>query len=85
MGQARSMMNFAGFTTEKREQLWCEAANTAMMIDNILVHEQKLCTTLHQVLWARCKVCQTSMNIWRDLCNSRHFQQIGSNKINTRG
>ena len=35
------MMNFAGFTTEKRKQLWCEAANTATMLDNILVHEPK--------------------------------------------
>ena len=34
------MMNFAGFTTKKHKQLWCEVANTAMMLDNILVHEQ---------------------------------------------
>ena len=40
MGRARAMMNFAGVTTEKRKQLWCEAANTATMLDNILVHEQ---------------------------------------------
>ena len=40
MGRARAMMNFAGFTTEKRKQLWCGAANTATMLDNILVHEQ---------------------------------------------
>ena len=40
MGRARAMMNFAGFTTEKRKQLWCEAANTVTMLDNILVHEQ---------------------------------------------
>ena len=37
---ARAMMNFTGFTTEKRKQLWCEAANTATRFDNILVHEQ---------------------------------------------
>ena len=40
MGRTRAMLNFAGFTTEKRKQLWCEAANTATMLDNILVHEQ---------------------------------------------
>ena len=33
-------MNFAGFTTEKHKQLWCEVASTATMLDNILVHEQ---------------------------------------------
>ena len=40
MGRARAMMNFAGFTTTKRRQLWCQAANTATMHDKILVHEQ---------------------------------------------
>ena len=40
MGRARAMMNFAWFTAEKRKQLWCELANTATMLDNILVHEQ---------------------------------------------
>ena len=40
MGRARAMMNFAEFTTSKRRQLWCEGANTATMLDNILVHEQ---------------------------------------------
>ena len=40
MGQVRAMMNFMGFTTEKHKQLWCEAANTAMMLNNILVQEQ---------------------------------------------
>ena len=40
MGRARAMMNFAGFTTSKRRQLWCEAANTATMLDNILIHEK---------------------------------------------
>ena len=40
MGRARAMINFAGFTTSKRRQLWCEAANTAAMLDNILIHEQ---------------------------------------------
>ena len=40
MGIARAMMNFAVFMTEKRKQLWCAAANTATMLDNILVHEQ---------------------------------------------
>ena len=40
MESPRAMMKFAGFTTSKRKQLWCEAANTATMLDNILVHEQ---------------------------------------------
>ena len=39
MGRARAMMNHAGFTMAKRQQLWCEAAQTDTMRDNILVQE----------------------------------------------
>ena len=42
MGQARAMMNFAGFTTKKCKQLWCEVANTVTMLGNMLVHEQDI-------------------------------------------
>ena len=28
-----------GFTMAKRQQLWCEAAQTATMLDNILVQD----------------------------------------------
>ena len=40
IGQARAMMNLAGFTTKTHKQFWCEVANTAMMLDKILFHEQ---------------------------------------------
>ena len=39
MGRARAMMNHAGFTMAKRQQLWCEAAQTATLLDNILVQD----------------------------------------------
>ena len=39
MGRARAMMNHAGSTMAKRQQLWCEAAQTATMLDNILVQD----------------------------------------------
>ena len=39
MGRARAMMNHAGVTMAKRQQLWCEAAQTATMLDTILVQE----------------------------------------------
>ena len=38
LGRGRAMMNVVGFTKEKREQLWCEAASTATRLDNILVN-----------------------------------------------
>ena len=37
MGRARAMMNHAGLTMAKRQQLWCEAIQTATLLDNILV------------------------------------------------
>ena len=37
MGRARAMMNHAGFTMAMRQQLWCEARQTAILLDNILV------------------------------------------------
>ena len=37
MGRARAMMNHAGITMAKRQQVWCEAAQTATLLDNILV------------------------------------------------
>ena len=39
IGRARAMMNHSGFTMAKRQQLWCEAAQTATMLDNILVQD----------------------------------------------
>ena len=39
MGQTRAMMNHGGFTMAKRQELWCEAAQTATPLDNILVQD----------------------------------------------
>ena len=39
MGRARAMMNHTGFTMAKRQQLWCEAAQTATLLNNILVQD----------------------------------------------
>ena len=44
------MMNHAGFTMAKRQQLWCEAAQTATMLDNILVQESTKSPLLLNVL-----------------------------------
>ena len=50
MGGARAMMNHAGFTMAKRQQLWCEAAQTATMLDNILVQDSAKSLPFTQVL-----------------------------------
>ena len=36
----RAMMNHARFTVKKRQEMWCEAAQTATMLDNLLVQEK---------------------------------------------
>ena len=53
MERARAMVNHAGFTIAKRQQLWCQAAQTATMLDNILVQDDRILTydTLLDVLW----------------------------------
>ena len=39
MGCARAMMNHVRFTMAKRQQLWCEAAQIATLLDYILVQD----------------------------------------------
>ena len=41
IGRGRAMMNDAGFTVKKRQEMWCEAAQTATMLDNVLVQEKR--------------------------------------------
>ena len=61
MGRARAMINHAGFTMAKRQQLWCEAAHTATLLDNILVqvfwYKTGPKVPLLLDIWSRCKVC----------------------------
>ena len=40
IGRGRAMMNHAGFTVKKKQKMWCEAAQTATMLDNVLVQEK---------------------------------------------
>ena len=72
MGRARAMMNHAGFTMAKRQQLWCEAAQTATMLDNILVQESAKRTPFYSMFWSRCKVCQAFESFWRNVCCGRY-------------
>ena len=50
VGQARAIMNHAGFTMVKRQQLWCEAGQTATLLDNILVQDSAKSPPLTKVL-----------------------------------
>ena len=70
MGGARAMMNHAGFTMAKRQQLWCEAAQTATLLDNILVQDSA--KSFYSIFWSRCKVCQALKSFWRNVCCGRY-------------
>ena len=48
IGRARAVMNHAGFTMAKRQQLWCEAAQTATMLDNLLMQDSAKSPTFTQ-------------------------------------
>ena len=37
IGRGRAMMSYAGFTVKKRQEMWCETAQTATMPDNVMV------------------------------------------------
>ena len=37
IGRGRAMMNHARFTVKERQEMWCEAAQTVTMLDNVLV------------------------------------------------
>ena len=70
MGRARSMMNHAGFSMAKRQQLWCEAAQTATLLDNLLRQDSAKVPLLLN-FWSRCKVCQAFEMVWRNVCCGR--------------
>ena len=72
MGHARAMMNHAGFTMAKRQQLWCEAAQHATLLDNILVQDGSKSLPFTQFFWSGCKVCQAFKRLWRNVCCGRY-------------
>ena len=71
MGRARALTNHTGFTMTKRQQLWCEAAQTATLLDNILVQDSAKSPPFTQFL-VRCKVCQAFESFWRNVCCGRY-------------
>ena len=42
IGRGRAMMNHTRFPVKKRQEMWCEAAQTATMLDNVLVQEKEV-------------------------------------------
>ena len=86
MGGARAMMNFAGFTGEKRKQPWCEAANTATMLDNILVHEQNSAPPYTMFYGQNAKKYAKHLQTSGEICvTADTSNKVGRTKLDTRG
>ena len=67
MGRVRAMMNHAGFTMAKRQQLWCEAAQTATMLDNILVQDSAKKSPFYSIFGADAKNAK-HLRIFGEMC-----------------
>ena len=72
MGRARAMMNHAGFKMAKRQQLWCEAAQTATLLENILVQDSAKSPPFTQFFGVDAKYAQHLRVCWRNVCCGRY-------------
>ena len=78
-------MNFAGFTTEKHKQLWCEAAGTATMLDNILVHEQDSAPPYKMIYGQDAKYAKHLQTFGEICVTADTSNKVGRSKLGTRG
>ena len=85
MGRARAMMNHAGFAMAKRQQLWCEAAQTATMLDNILVQDSAKSPSFTQFFGVDAKYA-THLRVFGEMCVVADTDnKVGRTKIDPRG
>ena len=85
MGRARAMMNLAGFTMAKRQQMWCEVAQTATMLDNILVQESAKSPPFTQYFGVDAKYAK-HLRVFGEMCVVADTDnKVGRNKIDPRG
>ena len=85
MGRARAMMNHAGFLMAKRQQLWCDAAQTATMLDNILVRDSAKSPPFTQFLGIDAKYAKP-LRVFGEMCVVANTDnKLGRTKIDPRG
>ena len=85
MGRARAMMNHVEFTMAKRQQLWCEAAQTATLLDNILVQDNARSPPFTHFFGVDAK-CAKHVNVFGEMCVVADTDnKVGRNKIDPRG
>ena len=85
MGRAREMMNHAGFTMAKRQQLWCEAAQTASLLDNTLVQDSAQNPPFTQFFGVDAKYAKY-LRVFGEMCVVADTDnKVGRTKIDPRG
>ena len=85
MGRARAMMNHAGFTMAKRQQLWCEAAQTATILDNILVQDSAKSPPFTKFFGVDAKYAR-HLRVFVEMCVVADTNyKVGRTKIDPRG
>ena len=85
MGRARAMMNHAGFTMAKRQQLWCEAAQMATILDNISVQESAKSPPFTQLFGVDAKYAR-HLRVFAAMCVVADTDnKVGRTKIDPRG
>ena len=85
MGRARAIMNHVGFTLAKKQQLWCEAAQTATMLDNILVQESAKSPPFTHYFGVDAKYTKHS-RVFGEMCVvAGTDNKVGRTKIDPRG
>ena len=78
-------MNHAGFTMAKRQQLWCDAAQTATMLDNILVQESGKSPPFTHFFGVYTKYAN-HLRVFGDMCVVADTDNLaGRTKIDPRG
>ena len=85
MGRARAMTNHAGFTMAKRQQLWCEAAQTATILDNIVVQESAKSPPFTQFFGVDVKYAK-HLRVFGEMCVVADTDnKVGRTKTDPRG
>ena len=85
MGRARAMMNHAGFTMAKRQQLWCEAAQTVTLLDNILVQDSVKSPPFTQSFGVDAKYAKHLKGFGEMCVVADTNNKVGRTKIDPRG
>ena len=85
MGRARQMMDHSGFTMAKRQQLWCGAAQTATLLDNILVQDRAKSPPFTQYFGVDAKYAK-HLRVFGEMCVvADTHNKVGMTKIDPRG